>query len=259
MLRSLYTAYTGMLNEQNRLDILSNNLANVTTAGYKQENTASQAFDKVLGIKIRDVSEAFNDCAIGYMSLGVKLGEAYTDYAQGSLRKTNGTYDMAIAGDGFFAVRYVNKNGVESEKYTRDGNFRITNDGHVTDVDGNELKTESGVLQVPVDAANISIKRDGSVYADDVYVDKIKIVDFEDYDYLEKFGNNMYTAVNGATEKDADMELRQGYIEQSNVNSVREMVDMITMQRAYQAGSKAIQNADSMLDKAVNSVGSVSG
>jgi flagellar basal-body rod protein FlgG len=259
MLRSLYTAYTGMSNEQKRLDILSNNLANVTTAGYKQENTVSQSFDKVLGIKIRDASEAFNDHAIGHMSLGVKLGELYRDYSQGALRKTSGTYDLAIAGDGFFAVRTVNRNGEESEKYTRDGNFRITNDGHVTDSEGNQLKTEGGVLEIPLDATDVAIKRDGSVYADGELVDKIKVVDFEDYDYLEKYGDNLFRAVDGATEKGAVAEIHQGYIEQSNVNSVREMVEMITIERSYQAGSKAIQTADSMMDKVINSAGSVSG
>ena len=79
MLRSLYTAYTGMINEQKRMDIMTNNLANSTTAGFKMESSTSQSFDKVLGIKIRDVSEAFNDHGIGHMSLGVKLGEVFTD------------------------------------------------------------------------------------------------------------------------------------------------------------------------------------
>ena len=88
MVRGLYTAYTGMRNEQNRMDIISNNLANVSTAGYKEENVASQAFDKVFALKIRDVSEAFNDRRIGTMSLGVKVGEVYTDYRQGSVRET---------------------------------------------------------------------------------------------------------------------------------------------------------------------------
>lgn len=258
MLRSLYTSCTGMMNEQNRLDIMSNNLANVTTAGYKMESTASQSFDRVLAIKIRDASEAFNDHFIGTMSLGVKLGEVYTDYDQGAVRKTSGTYDLALSGKGFFAIRFVDANGNESEKYTRDGNFRITQDGYVEDSFGNKLKTESGVLQVPTDAANISIQRDGNVYADGNLVDKIKIVDFEDYDYIEKYGDNLYQVVNGATETEPTAEVLQGYIEQSNVNPVREMVNMIAIQRAYQASSKGITTAENMMDKAINSVGVVS-
>ena len=255
MLRSLYTAYTGMINEQRRMDIMTNNLANATTAGFKMESSSSQSFDKVLGIKIRDVSEAFNDHSIGQMSLGVKVGEVFTDYSQGALRETSGKYDLALSGEGFFAVRFVDKNGNESTKYTRDGNFRLTKDGHVTDVYGNQLRTESGVLQVPLDSEDISIGVDGTVTVNKQVIDKIKIVDFEDYDYIEKFGDNLYQTVDGATEKKPEAQVLQGYIEQSNVNSVREMVNLITITRAYEAGQKMIQSSDRVLESAVNSVG----
>lgn len=257
MLRSLYTAYTGMLNEQRRMDIMTNNLANATTAGFKMESSTSQSFDKVLGIKIRDVSEAYNDRSIGKMSLGVKLGEVFTDFQQGALRETAGKYDLALSGEGFFAVRVVDANGNESEKYTRDGNFRLTQDGFVTDVYGNRLKTESGVLQVPVDVADISISTDGKVFADNQIIDKIKVVDFENYDYIEKFGNNLYKTVDGAVEKLSEAQVLQGYIEQSNVNPVREMVNLITITRAYEANQKMIQSSDSIMEKAVNSIGKV--
>lgn len=257
MLRSLYTAYTGMLNEQRRMDIMTNNLANSTTAGFKMESTASQSFDKVLGIKIRDVSEAFNDRAIGSMSLGVKVGEVFTDYSQGAIRETAGKYDLALSGNGFFAIRHVNSRGEETTKYTRDGNFRITKDGYVTDSYGNRLRTENGVLRVPMDSEDITISRDGTVSVNGQSIDKIKIVDFENYDYIEKFGDNLYQTVDGATEKEADAIVLQGYIEQSNVNSVREMVNLITITRAYEAGQKMIQSSDKIMENAVNSVGKV--
>lgn len=257
MLRSLYTAYTGMINEQRRMDIMANNLANATTAGFKMESSSSQSFDKVLGIKIRDVSEAYNDHAIGQMSLGVKLGEVYTDYSQGALRETAGKYDLALSGEGFFAVRQVDKNGNETVKYTRDGNFRLTKDGYVTDVHGNRLITENGVLQVPLDSEDISIGIDGTVSVNNQAIDKVKIVDFENYDYIKKFGDNLYQTVDGATEKESNAQVLQGYIEQSNVNSVREMVNLITITRAYEAGQKMIQSSDTIMDSAVNSVGRV--
>lgn len=95
MFRGLYTAWTGMANEQKRLDVISNNMANSNTVGYKDEKVASQAFDQVLGIKIRDGSQAYHNECIGSLSLGVKIGETYTDYSQGSVRQTGGTYDLA--------------------------------------------------------------------------------------------------------------------------------------------------------------------
>ncbi len=257
MLRSLYTAYTGMINEQRRMDIMTNNLANATTAGFKMESTASQSFDRVLGIKIRDISEAFNDRSIGQMSLGVKVGEVFTDFSQGALRQTEGKYDLALSGEGFFAIRFVDKAGNESTKYTRDGNFRLKKDGYVTDAYGNQLRTESGVLRVPLDAEDISISADGSVFVNNTIVDKIKIVDFENYDYIKKYGDNLYETVDGVVEKEPEAQVLQGYIEQSNVNSVREMVNLITITRAYEAGQKMIQSSDTIMDSAVNSVGRV--
>ena len=126
MVRGLYTAYTGMINEQKRLDVISNNLANSDTVGYKTERVASQAFDDVLTIKIRDNSVGYNNLPIGSMSLGVKIGETYTDYGQGSYRETGNTFDLALQGDGFFTMRCPNKNGDSVTRYTRNGiDFKI--------------------------------------------------------------------------------------------------------------------------------------
>lgn len=257
MVRGLYTAYTGMINEQKRLDIISNNLANSATVGYKKESVSNQSFEDVLGVKIRDASEAYLDRPIGKMSLGVRLGEVYTDYNQGSLRETNNTYDLAIDGKGFFAVKTMDKNGAESIKYTRDGSFKITQDGYVVDVDGNMLQSSGGNMQVPMDAADIKIMTDGSVMADGQLIDQITLTDFQNYDYLKKFGNNMYEAVSGAVTADGTGAIRQGYTEQSNINVVSEMVSMINITRAYEANQKAIQAVDTMLDSAVNTVGRV--
>lgn len=257
MVKGLYTAYTGMINEQKRLDIISNNLANSATVGYKKESISNQSFEDVLGVKIRDASEAYLDKPIGNMSLGVRLGEVYTDYNQGSIRETGNTYDMAIDGKGFFPIKVIDKNGAESIKYTRDGSFKITQDGYVVDVEGNMLQTSNGNLQIPMEANEVRITKDGSIMIDGAVMDQIKLVDFQNYDYLKKFGNNMYEAVDGAVTLDGTGLLLQGYTEQSNINVVSEMVNMITITRAYEANQKAIQTADTMLDAAVNSVGRV--
>lgn len=102
MLRGLYTGWTGMVNEQKRLDVISNNLANADTLGYKQESVSSQSFDKLLTIKIRDGSQSYHNQAIGTMSLGVKVGEVYTDYSQGSIRGTSSPLDLALSGSVFY-------------------------------------------------------------------------------------------------------------------------------------------------------------
>ncbi len=255
MLRGLYTGWTGMYNEQQRLDVISNNLANSATLGYKQESVSSQAFDQLLTIKIRDGSQAYHNQAIGTMSLGVKVGEVYTDFSQGSVRGTGGTFDMALSGSGFFTIHYTNSKGEVSTRYTRDGSFQVTKEGVLVDTEGNRVQGEGGDITIDPDAKDISIGRDGTIMADGEVIDRIKITDFTDYDYIIKTGDNMYTTVDGATEKESDASVLQGYTEQSNVNVVSEMVDMITITRAYEANQKVVRAMDSMMEKAVNQVG----
>ena len=258
MVRGLYTAWTGMANEQKRLDVISNNLANSATVGYKKEGVTSQSFDEQLTIKIKDKSEPITgERVIGSMSLGVKIGEVYTDYSEGSLRQTENTFDLALDGDGFFQVAVTDRNGDTHLRYTRAGSFHMTSDGYVVNSEGNHLQGESGDVMVPTDAGEILVDIDGSIYADGEYVDKLTLVDFEDYDYLKKYADVMYEPVEGAVEKDATGLIRQGYTEQSNVNVVSEMVNMIAITRAYEANQKVIQSVDQTLENSANSIGRV--
>ncbi len=129
MLKGLYTAYTAMVNEQHRMDTMTNNLANASTVGFKKEGATSQCFSDVLTVKIKDRSDGHHAYAehIGRNNPGVKIGENYTDYTQGSYRVTGNTYDLAIDGDGFFAIEFTNKAGETSTMYTRAGQFTLNN------------------------------------------------------------------------------------------------------------------------------------
>lgn len=258
MLRGLYTAWTGMVNEQKRMDVLSNNMANATTVGFKLDKSTSQAFDQVLGIKIRDGSEAYHNQAIGHLSLGVKIGETFTDHAQGSIRGTGGTYDCALSGKGFFTVKVVTASGEEKTRYTRDGRFMLTKEGLLVDADGNAVQGQSGDIYIPTDAKSVTISTTGDIVADGEMIDSLKLTDFEDYAYLKKFGNTLFEPVEGATTIDSNAQVIQGYTEQSNVNVVKEMVDMITVTRAYEANQKVIRSYDQMLQNAANEIGRIS-
>ena len=227
MVRGLYTAYTGMINQQKRLDTVTNNLANASTTG------------------------------IGKMSLGVKIGENYTDYSQGSFKETGNTYDLALAGNGFFTISYTDKKGNTSEKYTRDGEFTMDSEGYLRTLEGDYVQGEGGNIMIPVETSEVSIRDNGDIYADGEYVDSLRIVDFEDYNNIEKFGENLYNVVDGATETESTAAVKQGYLEMSNINVVKEMVEMITISRAYESNQKLIQTEDDMLDKSVNQVGKV--
>lgn len=257
MVRGLYTAYTGMLNQQKKMDTLSNNLANADTTGYKKEGVTAKTFETQLAIKVKDGSNAYIDQQIGKLNLGVKIGENYTDYSQGSYRYTGNTYDLALGGDGFFNISFMNKAGEQSVKYTRDGNFTIDNEGALRTQDGDYVLGESGEIYIPTNAVDVSINKLGEIYADGEYIDTIKITDFEDYNYLKKYGENMYDAVDGATEKEPTATIDQGYLEQSNINVVTEMVNMISLSRTYEANQKLIQTIDDALDKSANQIGKV--
>ena len=287
MLKGLYTAYTGMINEQHRMDVLTNNLANSTTNGFKKEGTTSEAFDTVLAYKIKDLSEpgnlprpmatnrpvdeeeANNPLNETYMqrrvtktglNLGVKIGENYVDYSEGPIKETGNPLDLALTDRGFFAIEYTNKAGVTSTKYTRDGNFTMNRLGYLQTQDGDYLLDEDG-RRIQVDPAiEIGIDRFGDIYQDGELVATIGITDFEDYDYLERFGENFFQPVEGATVLDREAveeefgtttEIRAGYLEMANISVVTEMVNMIALQRQYESNQKVITTYDDTLEQAV--------
>ncbi|SHO49469.1 flagellar basal-body rod protein FlgF [Anaerocolumna xylanovorans] len=257
MVKGLFTSWTGMANEQKRLDVITNNLANAATTGYKKDGVTNQSFRNLLTYKVKDMSENYTDKQIGKMSLGVKIGEVYTNYDQGSFRSTGNTFDFAIQGKGFFNVSTTDKNGNEVVKYTRDGSFTMDQSGKLVDVNGNTLMGEGGEITIPDNTANVKVDENGGIYADGVFVDKIKLTDFTDYSYLKKQGDSFYLAQDGATQLDSTAKIQQGYTEQSNVNVVAEMTSMIAITRAYEANQKVIQTIDGTLDLAANSVGKV--
>ena len=254
MVKGLYTAYTGMIEEMRRMDVMTNNLANASTTGYKKEGTVNQSFDDQLALKIKDRSEVLRAKRLGDVNLGVKVGETYRDYSQGSFSVTDNPYDLALDGNGFFAIEFRNKNGETSIKYTRDGSFTVDRNGYLMTKDGDYVLNANGHIDPNQD---VTIERNGAVMQNDVQVGQIGLVDFEDYNYLEKYGENLYDAVAGSRITASTAGIEQGCLEMSNVNIVSEMVDMITITRAYEANQKIITTVDETLDKAVNTVGQV--
>ena len=129
MVKGLYTAHTGMVNEMKRLDILSNNLANANTTAYKKEGTTSRTFADEMAVRLKDTSVFGGGARIGEITYGVHLGQVYTDYSTGSFRVTDNATDFALDGSGFFAVAFTDKEGNTSVKYTRDGSFTVNTEG----------------------------------------------------------------------------------------------------------------------------------
>lgn len=256
MLKGLYTAYTGLLNEQHRMDTLTNNLANASTVGFKKEGATSQAFDSVLAYKIKDTSESPNlPKKEGTITYGVKIGENYTDHSEGPMKVTDNTLDCAITGSGFFAIEFTSKDGVTSTKYTRDGSFTLNNQGELTTKDGDFVLDVNGNHIKVNPSSDLQIRSDGVILQNNEEMQQIGLTDFEDYDYLEHYGENLFQTVDGAQTTTTDAKIRSGYLEQANFSVVTEMVNMINVYRAFEANQKVVTTYDNSMQIAANNLG----
>lgn len=257
MVKGLYSAYTGMVQQEHRMDVLTNNLANANTNGYKKEGATAQSFDAMLAYKIKDSSEGYNLAKrIGVNHPGVKIGEGYTDFSQGPLKSTSNTFDLALTDKGFFAIEFKDKNGETSVKYTRDGNFTLTADGFLVTQDGDKVLNKDGKpIQISTTADSTEINISGQIIQDGKVADTIKVTDFEDYNFLTHYGENLFEPVEGAKEKEAAASVYAGFLESSNISVVSEMVDMITVQRAYESNQKVITAIDGTLEITANQLG----
>ncbi len=244
-----------MINEQNRMDTLANNLANVNTTGFKKEGATSQAFGDILKYEIKDKSEYYLTKRMGVTNPGVRIGENYTDWSEGALHETDNTFDLALTGKGFFQIEFTDKEGVTSTKYTRDGSFTLNQLGELVTKDGDFVLSNTGTHIVLDPTRMAGINNMGQIYQDDVLVATIGTTDFTDYNYLEHYGENLWQTVEGATEQAADTKILSGYLEQSNVNTVEEMVNMIAIQRQYESNQKVITTMDKTLQIAANDLG----
>ena len=267
MVKGLYTAHTGMVNEMKRLDILANNLANANTTAYKKEGTTSRTFADEMAIRVKDTSSYGLNRQIGEITYGVHLGQVYTDYSSGSFRVTDNSTDFAIDGNGFFAVAFTDKQGNTSVKYTRDGSFTVNVAGYLVTKDGDYVLNATGAMNGDANPDNfirvdpnqrIDVNELGFIFQNDEIVGTLGMTDFDNYDYIEKYGENLYNLLEGGNRIGTNAKVMQGVLESSNVNVINEMVNMITIQRAYEAGQKVITSVDSTLEKAANNVGRVS-
>lgn len=258
MVRGLYTSGWSMLSLEKRMDIISNNMANASTTGYKKDTLVLESFPALMTKIIRDRSQASGRPRdIGTMELGSDVGEVYTYFSQGQISKTENELDMAIrdSSNAFFTVAVPDNEGNIRVVYTRDGSFSKGADGSIVTSDGYTVLGENG--PVILRDGPFTVADDGSVVQDGEIVDRILITEFEDTAVLKKYGYNLLQADDNAQTREFSGTVQQGFIELSNVNIVREMVDMITVLRLYEANQRVIQAIDGTLDKAVNQVGSV--
>ena len=298
MWRGLYTAATGMITEARRTDVISNNLANAATTGYKKDTAIHHDFQNMLikrfydkdngggaGVPAKGLldtnsgdvtkfkgfsADSQNAPDVGQLGLGSYIAEIAVDHSQGSFESTGNTFDLAIAGEGFFAIQTP-----QGIRYTRNGAFFKNQNGVLQDIRGyNLLDTRGNAITIPANTADssVAVGGDGSIFINGQVLTRIEenageiaavpvqiqIVQFDNRLAVQKQGDNLFYAVNNAQPQPATGEVMQGMLEKSNVEIVREMVELIHNHRLYEANSKAVTTQDAMLDNSVNQVGRLS-
>ena len=276
MERGLYIAGTGMLLQRRKMETITNNLVNVETSGYKKEHLVSHSFDEVLIRRINDPhvlsqrkvyglhdprdnpgeDDTYisgrkiyrNTPRVGTLHLGTQIDQLYINYEMGKIDGTERTTDFALVGDAFFVVQTE-----AGERYTRAGAYYVDELGYLTDGEGHFLLGDNGPIQVG--GLNFKVNELGQVSVGDEYIDRIRVASFADNGQLRRQGSNLYYSLEEPLAEENPHRIMQGFLEMSNVEIEREMVDMITVYRTYESNQRMLTMIDEITGKAVNEIG----
>ena len=255
----LYIAASGMDATMTRQDVIANNLANVNTVGFKGNRSIDAAFPTYLISRVEDQRVKTLDGTmevrpnIGVMGGGVMPLETPTDYSQGSRLQTQSPLDFSLTGPGFFTV--MNPQG--QILYTRDGSFTLNSDGKLVTKDGLPVLGHNG--QIYIDGNKMVVDQEGNITVDNKPVDQLSIVQVSDESQLVKVGHSLFSgpATLPVTKWPDNIQVQQGFLEQSNVNSVEEMVHMIDATLSYEMNARVVSTYDDILGQAASEIGTL--
>ena len=244
---SLLVSLSQQLAVYRSMDVIANNLANVSTAGYKRETAKFEEY-------ITQVTPSEGQTGLQNVSF-VKDAGSSRDLSQGNIQNTGATYDFALNGKGFFAVQTA-----QGIRYTRDGHFTLDGSGQLVTEQGYALQGDGGAITITPNDSNIQVAKDGTVSSTingtSNPIGKLRIVDFADDTNLIKLGDNLYNTDQSPVTADGTT-IRQGALEASNVQPVVEITHMIEVMRAYQATASLSQSQEDLIRKAINQLGQV--
>ena len=255
----LYIAASGMDSTITRENVIANNLANSSTVGFKQNRAVDVAFPTYMIARLHDQKMKVMDGTaelrpnIGFMGGGVIPQEVATDYSQGSRLETKNPLDFALTGPGFFTVL-----SPEGKTYlTRAGSFSLDANGTLVTQDGLPVMGHNG--EITIDGSTVSADEEGNLTVDGKAQDQLLVVKVKDQNQLFKVGHSLFEATpqNKIDMSPDDIQVQQGFLEQSNVNSITEMVNMIEVQRSYEQNAKIISMYDQVLGEASSQIGSL--
>jgi flagellar basal-body rod protein FlgG len=243
----------------NRQDVIANNLANMDTVGFKKDRSVDMAFPTHMLARISDQKMKVLDGAaelrpnIGFMGGGVVPQEVAVDHGQGPRLETKNPLDLSLTGPGYFTV-----SGPNGRIYlTRGGNFSLDGEGRLVTQDGYPVLGRAG--EIFIDGSQVAVDTDGNLSVDGKDQDQLRVVTVSDEAGLQKVGHSLFAAPAGVQVDWApdNIQVQQGSLEQSNVNSVREMVEMIEVARSYDLNSKVVSTINDVMSQAANKVGSM--
>jgi len=240
MIKGIYTSGAAMRAGMVRQELNANNLANASTTGFKRDRfVVEEKFD---GANVSDARE---------LIAAVKAG-SYTNFQPGPMEPTEAPLDFALQGSGFFVVA-----DDEGTHYTRNGRFDRNADGQLVDADGRRVQGEGGDITLP--PGIVTVSDDGRISVDGTNIDRLRVVEFENPGALAKTKNGLFSDPTSAAGERAvaRTSVAQGFLEQSNVDSVREMIEMIATARHYEASSRLMMAQDTSLNHVVNDIGRV--
>ena len=248
MVKGFYNLTSGMLSQGRRLDVIANNMTNISTAGYKAEHYTDRTFDEVLVSRIGNKIKSPYQTMETYQSHILAPDHLYTDFEQSSLEQTNLPLDFAIQGEGFFAI-----DTGDGVAYTRAGSFTLDNDGYLCLSElGRVLDREGNPIQLPTD--KLDPDKRGNLYTEGgEYLGTLGVFRFEDNGELERTPYGLFTGQGAQVNE--DVVIFHKWVERSNVNMVKEMVDMMSTQRLLQSAAQMSQIYDEVIKRAVNDIG----
>ncbi|GHV35536.1 flagellar basal-body rod protein FlgF [Clostridia bacterium] len=255
MLRSMYTAGTAMLTYNRKMDVITNNLTNVETSGYKMDTMATRSFRDLLISRINDPSMYVKQ-SVGGHNTGIHVDQSYTTFSVGNMDSTDIKTDLALTDDGFFVIDYTGEDD-ENEvlRYTRNGAFNVDAEGMLVTGGGHYVQGEGGPIEVG--SKDFTVNAEGYVFnAEGEEVDRLLVMKFPDNRALRKEGDNMYFNYDpeGNEPEQVTVEVLQGFLEGSNVDTGREMVNMMQTYRAYEINQHILRIIDESLGRAVNDI-----
>ncbi len=254
MVRGLYTAASGALIAQAQADVTANNLANVNTSGFKRTLLQIQSGPEMNVYMMRNQPVSGKpggtpgSTFVGRLGRGAEVMDTPAVFEQGSLQSTGNSLDLAIQGNGFLAVQ--TPGGV---RYTRDGQLARDNNGFLVTMDGNRVLGSNGPIRLNPGA--VQIRENGDIVQNSSVVASLRVVQFGNQAALRPEGDNLFNDAAGRARIDTQSTVHQGYLERSNANVVRSMVDLITAQRWFEANQKMIQTQDTANGYAIANVG----